>query len=124
MDESFKGPLKGKILVVGVFEDPIAHKIFEDSFADGLVKSGADAVLVVHLNNEKKQIENFAPHGLMMGGVLYGDDLDGYHTFVVEKTLVPENTLTRTVNLNHLLRVDDEGLEKLYIKDMKRHHLL
>jgi len=61
---------------------------------------------------------------------------------------VPGNTLTRTVdfinatlfdcrtnkpiwssssksvNLNHLLRADDEQLEDLYIKDMKRHQLL
>jgi hypothetical protein len=77
-----------------------------------------------------------------------GDDVDGFHSFVIEKTLVPGKTLTRTedfisatlfdirtnksiwsansksVNLNHLLRTDDEQLERLYIKDMKRDHLL
>ena len=71
------------------------------------------------------------------GDVLYGEELAGYHTFVVGRTLVPGNTLTRTVdfmnaalfdsqtnkpiwssssksvNLNHHLRADGEQLEDL-----------
>jgi hypothetical protein len=31
---------------------------------------------------------------------------------------------SKSVNLNHFLRADDEQLENLYIKDLKHHHLL
>lgn len=177
VDDSFKGPIKGKILVVGVFKNPYAHKIFEDSFVNGLVKSGADAVpsykygqratrhskewlhqavkesgatavLVTHLSNETKQTEIFAPHGVIMGGEMYGNDLEGYQGFVFERTLEPGDTKTRTVdfidvtifdsqtnkaiwssrsksiNLNHLVRADDEQLENLFIQAMKHDHLL
>jgi hypothetical protein len=177
VDQSFKGPIKGRILVIGVFKNPYAYKIFEDSFANSLIKAGAEAVpshkysqgttrnskewlgravklsgaaaiLIMHLNNEEKQTEIDKPHGLILGGEMEGNSIDGYHSFVVEKTLVPGNTLTRTedyigatlfdvrtdkpiwsassksVNLNHLLRTDDEQLERLYIKDMQRDHIL
>lgn len=177
VDQSFKGPIKAKILVIGVFKDPTAYKIFEDSFVNSLVKAGADAVpshnysqgmarhskewlhqvlkqsgasviLITHLSKEKKHTDNIPPHGLILGGATYGNDVDGYHSFVVEETLSPGYSLTRTedfidvtlfdgqtqkpiwsassksVNLNNFLRADDEQLEKLYIEDMKRYHLL
>ncbi len=177
VDESFKGPIKGKILVIGVFKNQYAYKIFEDSFVNGLVKSGADAVpsykysqggtrhskewlhqavkesgatavLVTHLSNETKQTEIFAPRGIILGGEMYGNDLNGYQGFFVEKNVVPEDIKTRTVdfidvtifdsqtkkaiwssrsksvNLNHLVRADDEQLESLFIQDLKRDHLL
>ena len=41
---SFNGPVKGTILVIGAFKDPIAHKIFEDSFVASLKKNGISAV--------------------------------------------------------------------------------
>lgn len=177
VDQSFEGPIRGRVLVIGVFKDPIACKIFEDSFANSLVKSGVDAVpghkyslgtprqseewfkqtsnqsgsayiLITHLNNENKQTEIDTPHGIILGGGTEIGSAGDYHSFVVEKTLVPGNALTRTedfitatlfdaqsnkaiwsassksVNLNHLLRKDDQQLENLYIKDMKRDHIL
>lgn len=177
VDQSFEGPIKGRVLVIGVFKDPIAYKILEDSFADSLVKSGVDAVpshkfsqgtgrhseewlhqtskqsgaayiLITHLNNENKQTEIDKPHGIILGGGTEVGGAGGYHSFVVEKTLVLGNALTRTedfisatlfdiqsnkaiwsassksVNLNHLLRTDDQQLENLYIKDMKRDRIL
>ena len=118
IDQSYKGPIKGRILVIGVFKDPIAHKIFEDSFVKSFVKLGMDAVpsynyrlgmerhskewfrqavqqsgatvvLITHLNHHEKQIENHESHGLILGGAMYGDHAAGYHSFVVEKTLEP-----------------------------------
>ena len=97
VDQSFKGPIKGKILVVGIFKDSTTHKIFEDSFVESLVKAGADAipsypygqkytrhskdwlhqaieqsgasfVLFTHLSGEKKHVDKVAPHGLILGG--------------------------------------------------------
>lgn len=177
VDQSFKGPIKGRIIVVGVFQDPTTHKIFEDSFVISLTKAGVDAVpsykysqgekrhskewlkqivkdsgastiLITHLSNEKKMTEDIPPHGLILGGEMYGNGVDGYQSFVLEKTLEPGYILTRTddfidatlfdcqsnkpiwasksksVNLNHFLRTDDEQLDDLYIFDMKRNHLL
>jgi hypothetical protein len=177
VDQSFEGPIKGRVLVIGVFKNPIAYKIFEDSFANSLVKSGVDAVashkfnqgtprhskewlqqtakqsgaayiLITHLNNENKQTEIDKSHGIILGGWTEAGGAGGYHSFIVEKTLVPGNTLTRTedfiaaslfdiknnkaiwsassksVNLNHLLRTDDQQLENLYIKEMKQDHIL
>ena len=177
VDQSFQGPIKGKILVIGIFKDPTTHKIFEDSFVESLVKAGADAipsypygqiharhskdwlhqaieqsgasfVLFTHLSVEKKQVDTVAPHGLILGGEMAGNSLEGYQSYVVELTLEQGYTLTRTddfidatlfdyqsdkpvwssssksVNLNHFLRADDEQLENLYIKDMIHHHIL
>lgn len=177
LDQSFKGPIKGKILVIGVFKDPTTHKIFEDSFVESLVNAGADAVpsypygqqyerhsrewlhqavaesgasyvLFTHLSGENKHVETDAPHGLILGGGAAGNSLEGYQSYVVELTLEQGYTLTRTddfidvtlfdcqsdkpiwssssksVNLNHFLRADDEQLDNLYIRDMKQHHLL
>lgn len=177
VDQSFNGPIKGKILVVGIFKDPTAHKIFEDSFVESLEnagaeavpsyeygkemtrhskgwlhqimkESGADIVLVTHLSNQTKQTEVFNPHGLILGRGVYGNDIDGYTEFELERTLVPGNTLTKTtdfivatlfdsqtkkpiwscrtksIDLNNYLRADDERLDNLYIEDMKRDHIL
>jgi len=177
VDQSFKGPIKGRIVVVGIFKDPTAYNIFEESFVATLVKAGADAVpshqygqgyqrhskewlhqvvkesgaaaiLITHLSNEKKETENVAPHGLILGGAMYGDGAEGYQSYMVEVTLEQGYTLNRTedfidvtifdgqtnkpiwsarsksVNLNQLLRKDDVQLENLYISNMKRDRIL
>lgn len=177
VDQSFDGPIQGKILVIGVFKDEITHKIFEDSFVTSLKGAGADAVpsykyspkkerhskgwlaqvvkesgavavLITHVSSEIKKTDNEPPHGLILGGGMYGNSAEGYQSYVVEMTLEPGYMLTKTddfidatlfdaqsnkpiwssssksVNLNHFVRAEDEQLEKLYIKDMKRDHLL
>ena len=128
VDQSFKGPIKGRILVVGVFKDPITHKIFEDSFVTTLTQAGAEAVashnysqenerhskgwlqqvvkesgaaaiLITHLSKKIKQTEDDPPHGLILGGgEIFGSSVDGYESYVVEKTLEPGEELTRTVD--------------------------
>lgn len=176
-DDSFMGPVKGKMLVVGVFKDPTVYKIFEDSFVAKLNLAGADAVpsykyatdtkrhgkqwlqqivkesgattvLLTHLIKENKDTEEVAPHGIILGGEMIDSGVYGYHSYVVGLTLEPGYSMSRTedfleaslfdcqttkpiwsvssksVNLNHLLRVDDESLENIYIKDMKHNHLL
>ena len=111
-------------------------------------ESGATFVLITHLNNEEKHSEIYKSHGVVLGGAMYGDNVHGYHSYVLEETLVPEERVTTTVdfivatvfdcqankaiwsvssksvNLNHYLRADDELLENLYIEDMKRDNLL
>ncbi len=102
VDQSFKGPIHGRIVVIGIFKDPTAYNIFENSFVASLIKAGADAVpshnygqgyqrnskewlhqivkesgataiLMTHLSKEKKETENIAPHGLITGGAMEGD---------------------------------------------------
>ena len=125
VDESFNGPITGKVLVVGIFRDPTTHKIFEDSLVESLVKSGADAVpsypygleeerhskkwlhqamsqsgasfvLLTHLSDEKKQVYKAAPHGFILGGGTDGDGIEGYHSYMVGVTLELGNTKTKT----------------------------
>lgn len=125
IDQSFKGPVKGKILVIGIFKDSTTHKIFEDSFVESLVKAGADAVpsypygqenprhskewlhqtveqsgaafvLFTHLSGEKKHVDTVDPHGLILDGATFGNSLEGYQSYVVEVTLEQGYTLTRT----------------------------
>ena len=40
----YRGKLKGPVFIMGVFKDPIAHKIFEDSFVDEFGKIGIKAI--------------------------------------------------------------------------------
>lgn len=126
-DDSFNGPVKGPILVIGAFKDPTAHKIYEDSFVSGLMKagveavpsyqygsattrhsrewlqkirkeSGARAILVTHLNGEKITTENFAAEGVILGGGIYGNGVGGYHSYIIEDTFLPAETKSKTVD--------------------------
>jgi len=125
IDQSFKGPVNGKILVVGIFKDSTTHKIFEDSFVESLVKAGAEAVpsypygqgeirhskkwldqavqqsgasfvLITHLSDERKQVYTADPHGLILGGATYENSIVGYQSYVLELTLEQGYTLTKT----------------------------
>ena len=175
-DQSFTGSVNGPILVIGAVKNPTAHKIYEDSFVESLVKAGANAVpsykygvgtvrhsktwlqqvakesgataiLISHVSNETTKTVDYAAHGVILGGMTFGS-VQGYHSFVVEDTLIPEETVTKTtdyltatlfdeksgkpvwsahsknVDLNNYLRKDDEKLENIFIKDMKQHHIL
>jgi len=175
-DQTFHGPVKGPILVVGAFKNPTAHKIYEDSFVEILgmagVKaiqsytyqtekdrnskewlgqvsreSGANAILITHLSNESTKTVDYAAHGIILGGMTF-EDAGGYYSYMVEDTLIPEEEVTTTtdflvatlfdnrtgkpiwsahsknVNLNNYLRRDDEKLETLFLKDMKKKHIL
>jgi len=58
---------------------------------------------------------------------MYGEDLDGYHTFVVERTLVPGNTLTRTVDFMNAALIDSQTNQPIWSSSSKsfnlNHHL-
>ena len=72
VDQSFKGPVKGKILVIGIFKDPTTHKIFEDSFVESLVKAGADAIPSYLLWPRKREAQQrmVAPDSRAVRGVI------------------------------------------------------
>jgi len=179
-DQSFTGPVDGAILVIGAFKNPTAHKIYENSFVESLAMAGAEAVpsykydlgterhskewlrqlrkesgakfiLITHLTNETTKDVEYAAEGVVFGGGMVMNDVDGveeYHSYIVEDTLIPEETVTKTtdymvatlfdsrsgkpvwsahsksVDLNNYLRKDDEKLETLFIQDMKAHHVL
>ena len=177
IDDSYHGPINGPILVIGVFKDPIAHKIYEDSFVAQLRKAGqqaipsykydlrspqpskeklqrvveqagASVILVTHLLNEKSSDYQFPEKRYAYASSVSWDERDGYHSSVyaavwgggktVEKTVDRmEASLfdgqsgkhiwsaqSKSVNLNKLLRKDDEQLEELFIKDLQHHNLL
>jgi hypothetical protein len=41
-------------------------------------QSGASFVLLTHLSDEKKHTDTVNPHGLILGGAMYGNSLEGY----------------------------------------------
>jgi len=113
-DNSFNGPVTGTILIIGVFRDPIAHKIYEDSFVDALEKtgikatpshryglrttqpnhkellqivnkSGATAILTTHLLSEKTDSEEFLTEHYQVATVMYWDSFHNYHTVVYDR---------------------------------------
>ena len=177
VDDSFSGPVSGPILVVGVFKEPTAHKIYEDSFVKELNKigfkaipgyqyglgqdppdkkrleqvmqeTGATALLITHLTDEKKASEELRPMDEGQFNVVYWDNAHHYHRLVYDLSWDSELTITNKVDLmmaslfdwksgrcvwsarsksrdlNDHLQKDDEQLEELFIKDMRHHHLL
>ncbi len=125
--DSFDGPVKGTILVVGAFRDPIAHKIYEDSFVAALKKTGISAVpsyqyglgarqaskeklkqaikkseantfLITHLLSEKTSTEEFLTTHQRLSTIMYWDNAHNYHTLVYDRVWAGDVT-TRKVDL-------------------------
>ena len=176
VDDSFQGPIKGTVLVIGVFKNSSARKIYEDSFVEYLgkegikavpsyqyglgttlpsrerlqqvvKKSGASTILITHLLSEATSTEEFPPEQECYVTVFSSDDIFDYHTFVYDQVWgedVVERKVDRmeaslfdgksgkriwsarskSVNLEDLVRKDDEQLESLFIKDMVQHNIL
>lgn len=126
INPSFNGPEKGTVLVIGAFKDPIAHKIFEDSFVASLQKngvnavpsykyglgstkpskeelrkivkkSGANAFLITHVLSDIKSTEDFLTRHQVEGGYMYWDATDNYHDDIVFERVVPGDVVTREV---------------------------
>ena len=176
-DTSYHGPVKGTILVIGVIRDPIAHKIYENSFVTELEKAGiqalpsynydlrtpkpsieklrqvvkqtgASAILITHLLNEKSSTYQFPDEGYVYAGSMSWSEISGYHSAVYAVVWGGDKSISRTVdrmeavlfdgksgkriwsarsksvNLKELLLKDDEQLAELFIKDLKAHNLL
>ncbi len=108
------GPVTGPILIVGAFKDPIAHKIFEDSFVVSfrnigikaipsyqyglgtspptkeelrqvVKKSGAQVFLISHIVNEKTTTEQYLTKHQDVAAVMYWDGSDNYHTYIYQR---------------------------------------
>lgn len=176
-NDSYEGPIKGTILVIGVFKEPVAHKIFEESFVAELRKAGrkalpsykyglgttqpskeelqqavkqseASTILITHLLSENSSHYQFPEKRYAYAGSMTWDNITGYHSTVyaevwggnksVDKTVdYMEAALfdgksgkhlwsarSKSVNLEKLLRKDDEQLEEVFIKDLKSHKLI
>ena len=177
VNESCQKPIKGPILVIGVYQDPVAHKIYEDSFVEELHKvgqiaipsydyglapfqpskdklqeiikrTGASTILITHLLSEDSGHYQFPEKHYAYASTLSWDQINGYHSAVYAETWGGNKTVDKTVdcmeatlfdgatgeyiwsarsksvNLEKLLRKDDEQLEEVFIKDMQRHKLL
>lgn len=124
--DSFDTPVQGTILVVGAFSDPIAHKIFEDSFAASLKKTGINAVpsyryglgaarpskeelqqavkksgaetfLLTYLLSEKTSTEEYLTAHRHLATVMYWDSAHNYHALVYDEVWGGD-VVTRKVN--------------------------
>jgi hypothetical protein len=176
-DSEYQGPIQGPILVSGVFKDPTAHKIYEDSFVTGLQsagvtaipshqfdlqntepsaedirqivkQAGASAILITHLLSEDTKSFEFLSTRYAVGGAMTSEAVYGYHSTIYGATFGGSETIDKTtdlmaavlfdvqsenliwsahsksINLNNMLRTDDEKLEALFIKDMKTYNIL
>jgi len=124
---SFKGPEKGTVLVIGAFKDPIAHKIFEDSFVAALEKNGINAVpsykyglgstkpskeelrqivkksgasmfLITHVISDVTTTEEFLTRHQIEGTYMYWDSSDNYHEDITFERVVPGDRVSREVD--------------------------
>ena len=124
--KSVDGPVTGPILIVGAFKDPIAHKIFEDSFVASfkrigikavpsyqyglgttpptkeelrqvVKKSGAQAFIIAHVLSEKTTTEQYLSKYQDVAGVMYWDDNDDYHSVVYQRVQEGDR-VSRTVD--------------------------
>jgi hypothetical protein len=177
VDPGFRGPVQGKILVIGAFDESIAHNIYEDSFVadlrqagvdavaghhyglspeeaskqalDGaLQQSGASAILMTHLVNEKIKRDVLQPDVAGQSYFTSWSNVYGYHRLVIDyvraEGAVEKKTTdlmevalfdastgkriwaagSKSVNLNNMLQKDDQQLEDLFIKDMREYNVL
>lgn len=176
-DSEYHGPIEGPVLVIGVFKDSTAHKIYEDSFVAKLQtagvkaipshqfnlqtpkpsaekirqvvqQTGATSILYTHLLSENTKSFEFLSTRYAVAGVATLDGAYGYHSTIYAETFGGSETVDKTtdlmatvlfdvksgkliwsahsksVNLNNMVRADDERLEALFIKDMKAHNIL
>ena len=111
-------------------------------------QAGASAVLITHLLGEDTKSFEFLSTRYAVGGVMSSEAVYGYHSAIYGVTFGGSETIDKTtdlmaavlfdvksekmiwsahsksINLNSMVRTDDEKLEALFIKDMKAHNML
>lgn len=126
-DNSYNGPIQGTVLVIGVYKDPVAHKIYEDSFVAELQKAGVQAlssykydlrapqpsteklqqavkragastVLITHLLNEKSTSYQSLEKRYAYAGAISWDSSSGYHSTVYAAVWGGNKTVDKTVD--------------------------
>ncbi len=112
--KSITDPISGPILVMGAFKDPIAHKIFEDSFVasfqkagikaipsyeyglgttppskeelrEVVKKSGAQAFIITKVLSDKTTTEQYLTKRRDVAAVLYWDSSSDYHSYIFQQ---------------------------------------
>lgn len=111
-------------------------------------QTGASAVLITHLLSEDTKSFEFLSTRYAVGGAMTSGAVYGYHSVIYGATFGGSETIDKTtdrmaavlfdvqsekliwsahsksVNLNSMVRTDDEKLEALFITDMKAHNIL
>ncbi|MFT5728896.1 MAG: hypothetical protein ACI8PB_003057 [Desulforhopalus sp.] len=111
-------------------------------------QAGASAVLITHLLSEDTKSFEFLSTRYAVGGAMISSAFYGYHSTIYGATFGGSETIDKTtdrmaavlfevqsekliwsahsksVNLNNMLRTDDEKLEAIFITDMKTHNIL
>jgi hypothetical protein len=137
-DDSYKGPVKGMVLVIGVYKDPVAHKIYEDSFVAELQKAGVQAVpsykynirtpqpstkelqqvvkqadastvLITHLLNEKSSSYQFPEKIYAYAGSMSWDEMSGYHSTVYAEVWGGNKSVDKTVDRMEAVMFDGKS---------------
>ncbi len=112
--DSFHGPVKEPVLVVGVFKNPVAQKIYENSFVEllgeqgvsavpsfqydladqksgekklkhAIAQSGAGAILITHLLGETINVKQLTPAENRQIFAATWDSHHGYHAYVYDR---------------------------------------
>ena len=136
------GPVTGPILIVGAFKDPIAHKIFEDSFVASfrnigikaipsyqyglgtspptkeelrqvVKKSGAQVFMITHVVNEKTTTEQYLTKRQDVAAVMYWDSNDDYHSFIYQRDQEGDR-VSRTVDQMEASLFDSESGQHIW----------
>lgn len=126
-DNTYEGTVKEPILVIGVFKEPTAHKIYEDSFVAEFQKAGvvalpsykydlgtsqpsmeklqqivkqagASTVLITHLLNEKSSSYQFPEKGYVYAGGMTWDEVSGYHSAIYAAVWGGNKSVDKTVD--------------------------
>ncbi len=126
VQDSHHGPVQGPLLVVGVFANPTAHKIYENSFVENLKQaginalpssqynfataqpdkkelaaiieaSGAKTVLITHFLGEETIKEELPPLGEIDYIFSYWDAIAGYQSVVGEYDVVEEQNVDKHI---------------------------
>ena len=135
VDDSFHGTVPEPVLVVGVFNNPTTHKIYENSFVDNLTQagvhalpsskyagatsqpgkkelaaliqqSGAQAVLITHFLSKTTVKEELPPLGETIFVFGYWDSLAGYQSVVEEQDFVEEQNVDKHIDLMEAVLFD------------------
>jgi hypothetical protein len=151
-DMSFAGPLEGTILVVGVVGHQTARRIYEDSFVEGLVSTGARAIpsyrhgldgvtpegkelerivttsgasfiLFTHLLSDKHSTETLRPLELGRVYVSTWDRIHGYHQTIYEYDWDEELTLDDSVIYIVTSLFDCSSGKKIWSARTRSHNL-
>ena len=147
INPEYRGKLKGPVFIMGVFTDPTAHKIFEDSFVEEFDKIGIKAVpsyayslgtsqinketlhqtlrnagarelLIIHLTNENSSSYQFPEKHYAWAGEVSWQSGYGYYS-TIYADVWGETEVDKTVDLMEATLLDAESGARIWSARMR-----